>query len=246
MLPTRRPPTVGSISCATIRGCAAPQDLAPGTRSSGRIESRTPQPRRPATSPSRVTASITSRSVSRSAVRCGGADLPADPVDRLAVLAPALGRLVTTTGASVLDAIAGRTPGITRALLSSAARRALRPGPARTALTADGAAPFGAVLVGGQRMRGPPRSRDHPPHRQRSRQRDQESHHRRRSWRCNAWRPRFSAPSVTIQAPARWPPHFARSLQTRRACPIATSSTDSSAAKSFRSETGLSSSGQVG
>lgn len=73
--------------------------------------------------------------------------LPADPVDRLAVLAPALGRLVTTTGTSVLDAIAGRTPDMTRALLSSTARRALRPGPARTALTANGSAPFGAVLT---------------------------------------------------------------------------------------------------
>ncbi len=72
--------------------------------------------------------------------------LPADPVDRLAVLAPALARLVTTAGASVLDTIAGRTPALTRALLSSAARRALRPGPARTARTAAGAAPFGAVL----------------------------------------------------------------------------------------------------
>jgi hypothetical protein len=73
--------------------------------------------------------------------------LPADPVDRLAVLGPALGRLVATTGASVLDSIANRTPGLTRALLSSAARRALRPGPARTARTADGVAPFGAVLT---------------------------------------------------------------------------------------------------
>jgi hypothetical protein len=72
--------------------------------------------------------------------------LPADPVNRLAVLAPALARLVTTTNTSVLDAIAGRTPDLTRALFSSAARRALRPGPARTALTADGSAPFGAVL----------------------------------------------------------------------------------------------------
>lgn len=54
---------------------------------------------------------------------------------------------MTTTGVSVLDTIAGRTPGLTRALLSSAARRALRPGPARTALTTNGAAPFGAVLV---------------------------------------------------------------------------------------------------
>jgi hypothetical protein len=73
--------------------------------------------------------------------------LPADPVERLAVLAPALGRLVTTTGTSVLDAVAGRTPGLTRALLSSAARRALRPGPARVARTAAGVAPLGAMLT---------------------------------------------------------------------------------------------------
>jgi hypothetical protein len=72
--------------------------------------------------------------------------LPVDPVDRLAVLAPSLSRLVTTSGEPVLDAIAGRTPGLTRALFSSAARRVLRPGPARTALTTDGAAPFGKVL----------------------------------------------------------------------------------------------------
>jgi len=73
--------------------------------------------------------------------------LPTDPVDRLAVLAPALARLVTTTSDSVLDAIADRTPGLSHALFSSAARRALRPGPARTALTADGVAPFGSVLT---------------------------------------------------------------------------------------------------
>lgn len=72
--------------------------------------------------------------------------LPTDPVDRLAVLAPALARMVTTDGVSVLDGIAGRTPGLTRALLSSAGRRALRPGPARTARSANGAAPFGPVL----------------------------------------------------------------------------------------------------
>src|SRR5205823_4386084 len=64
-----------------------------------------------------------------------------------ALLAPSLGRLVTTTGVSVLDQIAGRTPDLTRALLSSAARRALRPGPGRTALSRDGVAPFGDVLI---------------------------------------------------------------------------------------------------
>ncbi|MCC7124914.1 MAG: hypothetical protein IT178_08700 [Acidobacteria bacterium] len=72
--------------------------------------------------------------------------LPNDPIDRLGVLAPALARLVTTTGNAVLDTVAGRTPDLTRALFSSAARRVLRPGPARTALTANGSAPFGAVL----------------------------------------------------------------------------------------------------
>jgi hypothetical protein len=72
--------------------------------------------------------------------------LPADPVERLAVLAPALARFVTTTGGSVLDTVAGRTPGLTRALFSSAARRALRPGPARTAATAPGRARFASVL----------------------------------------------------------------------------------------------------
>src|SRR5262249_26272826 len=72
--------------------------------------------------------------------------LPTDPIERLAVLAPALPTLVTTTGGSVLDAIAGRTPGLTRALFSSAARRALRPRPARTAMPAPGRAPFASVL----------------------------------------------------------------------------------------------------
>lgn len=73
--------------------------------------------------------------------------LPPLPADRLAILLPALGRMVTTTGTSALDEIAGRTPQLTRGLLSSAARRALRPGPARTALAANGREPFGAALV---------------------------------------------------------------------------------------------------
>jgi hypothetical protein len=73
--------------------------------------------------------------------------LPTDPVKRLAVLGPALGRLVTATGDSVVDTISGRTPELTHALLSSAARRALRPGPARIAQTEKGVAPFGDILV---------------------------------------------------------------------------------------------------
>jgi hypothetical protein len=47
----------------------------------------------------------------------------------------------------VLDQVAGRTADLTRALMSSAARRALRPGPARLALTRGGLAPFGDVLI---------------------------------------------------------------------------------------------------
>lgn len=79
--------------------------------------------------------------------------VPVAAVDRLAVLAPALGRLVSSSGASVLDSIAGRTPGLTRALFSSAARRVLRPGPARTAQTKAGAVSFAALIVAANRCR---------------------------------------------------------------------------------------------
>ena len=74
-------------SCAAIRGCAAPPGLAPGTRSSGRIGSPTPRPRKPATSRSRVTGSVTSPSASKLSRSLWRRRLPADPVDRLAVLA---------------------------------------------------------------------------------------------------------------------------------------------------------------
>lgn len=63
----------------------------------------------------------------------------------LAVLAPVLGRL-PAGGGTVLDAVTGHTPGLSRALFSSAARRALRPGPARTARAADGAGDLGAAF----------------------------------------------------------------------------------------------------
>lgn len=72
--------------------------------------------------------------------------VPLDPTGRLAVLGPMLGRLPSRSGGSVLDAIAGRTPLMARALWSSAARRALRPGPARSALSQPGAGRFEAVL----------------------------------------------------------------------------------------------------
>jgi hypothetical protein len=72
---------------------------------------------------------------------------PAAAAARLAVLAPALGRLTTATGTNALSEIAGRTPGLGRALFSSAGRRALRPGPARTSLVEPGAAEPGSVLL---------------------------------------------------------------------------------------------------
>ncbi len=75
--------------------------------------------------------------------------------DLLAVLLPVLGRL-PTDGGTVLDAVAGHTPGLSRALFSSAARRALRPGPARTARAADGAGDLGAVLRSANRCPAPP------------------------------------------------------------------------------------------
>jgi hypothetical protein len=73
--------------------------------------------------------------------------MPASPIDRLAVLAPALGRLPTETHLTVLDSVTGRTPQLTRALLSSAGRRAMRPGPARTSLAEAGAGRLGPALT---------------------------------------------------------------------------------------------------
>jgi hypothetical protein len=73
--------------------------------------------------------------------------VPEDPVARLAVLGPVLARLPAKSGGTVREAITGRTPLLARALWSSAARRALRPGPARTARAAPGAGRFEAVLV---------------------------------------------------------------------------------------------------
>jgi hypothetical protein len=84
--------------------------------------------------------------------------VPTDPVEKLAVLAPVLGRLPVKGGGTALDAIAGRTPLFARALFSSAARRALRPSPARGALAKPGAQRFDAVLKHASRC--PARPRD--------------------------------------------------------------------------------------
>src|SRR5262249_49729104 len=72
--------------------------------------------------------------------------VPSDPVARLAVLAPVVARLPAVGGGTVLDAVAGRTPLFARALWSSAARRALRPGPARNHWAKDHASRLDAVL----------------------------------------------------------------------------------------------------
>lgn len=77
--------------------------------------------------------------------------MPQAPIDRLAVLAPALGRLSAGGHVTVLDAVTGRTPQLGRALLSSAARRAMRPGPARTALAQAGAGRLGPALIAANR-----------------------------------------------------------------------------------------------
>ncbi len=69
-----------------------------------------------------------------------------DPVGRLAVLGPVLGRLPAAGAGTVLDAVAGRTPLLARALWSSAARRALRPGPARSSLAKTGASRLETIL----------------------------------------------------------------------------------------------------
>lgn len=72
--------------------------------------------------------------------------VPTDAVARLAVLAPVLARLPAVAGGTVLDALAGRTPLFARALWSSAARRALRPGPARNHWAKPGASRFEDIL----------------------------------------------------------------------------------------------------
>jgi hypothetical protein len=59
--------------------------------------------------------------------------LPTDPAQRLQLYGPSL-RRIPTTGGSVLDAISGSGRALAPRFFSSAARRVLRPGPARTAL----------------------------------------------------------------------------------------------------------------
>lgn len=72
--------------------------------------------------------------------------MPPDPVDKLAVLGAMLGRMPVNAQQTVSSALIGRTPGMVPAIWSSAARRALRPGPARSALTRDGVIPHRVLL----------------------------------------------------------------------------------------------------
>ena len=62
--------------------------------------------------------------------------VPTDPEQALQVLAPSLGRLPADTGGTVLAALAGVNAQLSPALFSSAARRAARPGTARTSRSA--------------------------------------------------------------------------------------------------------------
>lgn len=81
----------------------------------------------------------------------------ADPVARLALLGPALAR-IPSGESTVLDQIAGRVPGrLVPALFSSAARRVLRPGPARAAQAAPGAGGLVAFLGAANTCPAPPR-----------------------------------------------------------------------------------------
>jgi hypothetical protein len=76
--------------------------------------------------------------------------LPSDPAHRLLVFGPALGRIATDDGAAVasaLDRVTGGASPLPAALLSSAARRALRPGTSPGRVAAPGALSPGAVLA---------------------------------------------------------------------------------------------------
>jgi hypothetical protein len=81
--------------------------------------------------------------------------MPADPVARLAVLAPMLARLPAAGGGAVLAQAVGRTPALRPALFSSAARRILRRrGPVERA-SAPGATSL-AALIGAANSCPPP------------------------------------------------------------------------------------------
>ena len=72
--------------------------------------------------------------------------VPADPGTALAVLAPMLRRLPVAGGGSAMDALTGRTPHLVPALVSSAARRMLRPRSAVSRAALPGATALPGLL----------------------------------------------------------------------------------------------------
>ncbi|MCC5947346.1 MAG: hypothetical protein JJT89_02730 [Nitriliruptoraceae bacterium] len=81
--------------------------------------------------------------------------LPDDPAGRLQILGPALRRVMTSSGSLRALATADDRP-LPSAWFSTALRRALRPGPARTALAADGAIAPAALLAAANTCPAPP------------------------------------------------------------------------------------------
>jgi hypothetical protein len=81
--------------------------------------------------------------------------LPPDPVDKLWVLGPALRRVVTDAG-PVADLATAEDRALPRGLFSTAARRVLRPGPARTRQLRKGGVTPGEVLQAANRCPAPP------------------------------------------------------------------------------------------
>ena len=71
--------------------------------------------------------------------------VPTEPIERLAVLGPVLGKLPTDTTTAVLDALAARVPSLA-AVQSGAARRALRHGTTIARLARPGALAPAAIL----------------------------------------------------------------------------------------------------
>jgi hypothetical protein len=80
--------------------------------------------------------------------------VPTDPAERLWLLGPSLGRLLTDAG-TVADQATAAGRALPRGMFSAAARRVLRPGPARTALSTTTNAPT-AVLAAANRQPAPP------------------------------------------------------------------------------------------
>ena len=82
--------------------------------------------------------------------------VPAEPAERLWMLGPSMKRLLTTTG-TVADLVSADDRTMPRGTFSAAARRVLRPGPARTSLAASAPRPA-AVLEAANRPPAPPPS----------------------------------------------------------------------------------------